>query len=45
MNPTGFKEKMRINKDTVRDALAKIEIHSDPELLKLKEKVKEILSN
>ena len=45
MNPSGFKEKMRINKDTVRDALAKIEIHSDPELLKLKEKVKEILSH
>ena len=45
MNPTSFKEKMQINKDTVRDALAKIENHDDPELLKLKEKVKEILSH
>ena len=42
--PTSFKEKIKINTVTVKNALANIEIHSDPELLKLKEKVQKILN-
>jgi hypothetical protein len=42
--PSEFKKRMGIRIDTIRSALGKIENHNDPELLKLKEKVKELLS-
>jgi hypothetical protein len=44
MYPTNFKKEINITNKSIREALAKIEKHSDPELLKLKEKVQEILN-
>ncbi len=41
--PSEFKRRMHIRIDTIRTSLAKIEKHSDPELLKLKNKVQELL--